>query len=349
MKLEIWIPAHNEEKVILETLVSLQSAIGNCTDMSLGVACNGCTDLTEALVQKFGAKKLFLPAIGKWRTIEAIVQHSQAEWIGFVDAGTMWNPGLWHGDKTNSSKTLASRVGVSRDRLASQLPDWFQQSNLMGFTLPYTSGKMNHLEKAYWKFESTFKKTEEMLGGLVTVSGFSMFFKRAELQKAIEFLHQQFGPVNWLNDDVILPLTLRFLFPEKQIRLYVSPTPSALEILDLGHAADPREKGRRLRMMRGNLQWIRRMFPLFFSARYFSPSRLVIFFLILRKALKVFWAYLFLIFFVLAAVLVSPWTLLLPVAILLVPKFGISFGFAMLASLRAPWELFFPESKDLSW
>jgi cellulose synthase/poly-beta-1,6-N-acetylglucosamine synthase-like glycosyltransferase len=324
---EIWIPAHNEEHVISQTLHSIQKTTRELEKITIGVACNGCTDNTVNLVQKENVKLLELPAIGKWKTIEHIILQSKSEWIGFVDAGTIWDPLLLNGE----------------------LKQWFNDSNLVGFTLEYSLPKMGLLEKLYWNIESFFKSFEEKMGGLVTVSGFSMFFKRTELTNAIQFLKTEFGEVSWLNDDVIIPLTLRFLYPSKKIKIFRNSLQPSLSFIDLGLSDGKNEKNRRVRMMRGNLQWIRRFVPLFFRLNYFSMNRLLILVLISRKAVKIIWAYLFTLALLIFCMNISWFAILTPLLLLLTPRFLNQFLYAFSASLKAPFELCKKETSEKLW
>ncbi len=323
MSFEIWIPAHNEEKVIVKTIASLQLVTKGKSNVFIGVACNGCTDQTEELSRQEGVSVHSWPALGKWKTIEQIVFQSQSEWIGFVDAGTVWGSNVW-------SKDFEANLS---------------DPEVMGFTLEYAAQNMNWLEKIYWMIESAMKTFEEKMGGLVTVSGFSMFFRREELLKAIRFLRSEFGEVSWLNDDVILPLCLRFLFPHKKIKLVKSTLQKTFNIVDLGLDSVGQEKKRRLRMMRGNLQWIRRMVPRFFEKRFFSFQRTLVLLLLSRKILKVFWSYLFISLMLALACKFVASTFLLPIFFLLMPKVGSAF----LASIKAPFELFAEEPANLGW
>jgi cellulose synthase/poly-beta-1,6-N-acetylglucosamine synthase-like glycosyltransferase len=273
MNIEIWIPAHNEEKVIVPTLAAIQESLSSSFHFKVGVACNGCTDKTEELSRQQGAQVLSLPAIGKWRTLQKIVEQSTADWIGFVDAGTVWSKDLWRSD----------------------IAKWIQDPQVGALTLQYSSPGMGMLEKIYWQIESIFKRFEEKLGGSVTVSGFTMFFRRDLLQEVFSFLQTQFGDVNWLNDDVVLPLTLRFLHPKMQIRILMASRQVAPVRKDIGLGTSANEGGRRLRMMRGNIQWMRKLVPLFFKPAYLSLPRLAILLLLFRKGGKVFWAYILLV------------------------------------------------------
>lgn len=326
--IDICVPAHNEEVVIKETLASLREAMERARQefalsYSIFVGCNGCTDKTEQIAQSLADQVFVWPAWGKWKTLQSLSEQCQGDWVFFVDAGTCWNPQIF--DKN--------------------LYEALSDPKVMAYTLKYLPSQASFIEKVYWTQEAFFKFLEMKLGGLIAVSGFSMFYRRELLQKSLGFLNQYFPNTNWLNDDIILPLSMRLLFPKHTIKLlnfsgrFASPTE------DIGLKKIDNEKARRKRMMRGNLQWIRNFMPLLLNLSSQPLHKLKLIFLLLRRLIKIFWAYVFVVVLMLLGLeFAGDYFLNFLMAEIVFIFLCLShkkIGPAMIASFRAPWDLFF--------
>jgi hypothetical protein len=87
------------------------------------------------------------------------------------------------------------------------------------------------------------------------------------------------GEMPWLNDDVVIPLLVRALYPEGVILYPVG------EIKDSGVQSDSMDVTRRKRILQGNLQWIRMLWP---QCCRLNPVAGVV---AVRRLFRVFWAY----------------------------------------------------------
>lgn len=336
ISIDIFIPAHNESSVIAESLSSIRKAFEkNCPldafSYRIHVGCNGCTDDTALKARLALADQVYeWSAIGKWQTLYKFSQLSNADYIIYVDAGARW----------------------PEDLLTA--PFWFSLNlpSTGGLTFSYEPQNLGFIERVYWKLEAALKNFEMKLGGLIAVSGMTMVFHRLSLASSFQFIANHFPNIDWLNDDVILPTTIRFLFPEKTVLLLTSS-----RIDDLGLQKPSSEKNRRLRMMRGNLQWIKLFVPLFFKKEFRNFSRYKILFLLSRRILKVFWAYIpiLLLLFILALLFCFQGLILLSTTILYITFIALllinsKFRVSLFASLRAPLDLvFWDEKKKSRW
>lgn len=273
-KIDVLIPAHNEALFIEDTLISLEQAFQRASKKfaftyRLLVGCNGCTDQTAELARPLAHEVYNWPALGKWETLQQLSLQSDADYFVMVDAGASWHPELFN---ENIWQNLI-------------------KENSLGVAVSYNPHNLGFIEKTYWKLEALLKKIEMQLGGLVAVSGVSVFYRADAVKQAFQFLTTSFPQVRWLNDDVVLPLTMRFLQPNHTISIVMSADANENSVRDLGLDKTSSEWTRRQRMMRGNIQWIQNIIPLFFDPAYNSWPRQKVFFILLRRLLKVFWAY----------------------------------------------------------
>lgn len=137
-KISVIIPAHNEEKYLEKTLRSLQQQ--TFLDYELLVICNGCTDKTEEVAQKFLKKKDNLFSLKEAKVSLARnfgAQQAKGELLVFLDADTSLNPdSLEIIANTFSSKESVATTKVKPDipklkyRLLLFLKNFFHQTNL---------------------------------------------------------------------------------------------------------------------------------------------------------------------------------------------------------------------------
>lgn len=320
IKIDVCIPAHNESAVIERTLQSVQSALdfGHKTysfKSQIIVGGNGCTDDTVEKSKKYADVVHDWPALGKWKTLARLNETSLADYIIFIDAGATWPVQLLG---KNFWQTLTN-------------------PNVMGLTFFYKPSQMTVVEKIYWQIESYAKKIEMLLGGLIAVSGITMVFHRPSSQKSFDFLAKEFPEIRWLNDDVVLPLTMRLLEPQRSIHFLTSAG-----IGDLGYGKASSEANRRLRMMRGNIQWIRLLLPKFLTFKNLTAPRIKVVLILTRRLLKVFWAYFFIGLLALTIPKVLAFLLFLIIGLLLFRnQRGGRVLASLVASLRAPFDLLF--------
>src|SRR3979411_1909038 len=97
VRLDIVIPAHNEEYRIGRTLDGYRSRVRD-PEVRFIVALDACTDRTEAVVRGHMAEDervrvLPLPKLGKGGVIREAFARSDADLVGFVDADGATPPG----------------------------------------------------------------------------------------------------------------------------------------------------------------------------------------------------------------------------------------------------------------
>lgn len=124
MKLDIVIPAYNEEAIIAESVRTIQAVLEHLPhEVHIIVADNGSTDSTARLALEAGAHPLTVAARGKGAALIAAARHSTAPLFAFIDAdlsahpkeleGLLTHLELQHADVVIGSRLLASS-GVNR-------------------------------------------------------------------------------------------------------------------------------------------------------------------------------------------------------------------------------------------
>ena len=241
LHLEVLIPAYNEADTIGATLASVFQArekllsVDSSAQIKITVALDGAKDETGKIVQELiqTHPELHLldrgSNLGKWKTLEELSVQSQAPWSALVDAGTVWPQHL-----LVEISNLAS--GASSDEV--------------GFAPGYHQASAGTLERLVWWLERTLKGLENLAGGPVSLHGATMILKTTALKNTFVKLGQR----PWLNDDVVLGLFLR---TEGRIR-YLG---SRVSVSDCGVREGASEINRRRRLMNGNVEWIRNLFP----------------------------------------------------------------------------------------
>ena len=111
----------------------------------------------------------------------------------------------------------------------------------------------------------------------MSLHGATVGYKTAVVKKALARL----GDTQWLNDDVVIPLTLRTLFPDGLILYPVG------KVWDAGSHPKEVDLARRDRLLKGNLQWVRGLLPDYFRRNPVAGT------VALRRLFRIFWAYWF--------------------------------------------------------
>jgi cellulose synthase/poly-beta-1,6-N-acetylglucosamine synthase-like glycosyltransferase len=268
MKLELLVAAYNEEKVIRQTLESLLASAqalresqGDCFDLQITVGLDHCTDKTAEIVAEVSRASQFpirsisnVGERGKWNTLLLMIGMSEAHWVALVDSGSLWQP-----------KLLATAWNLLRE------------SAVMAVAPSYAPSRCGLFETATWRLERMLKRMENHAGGPVSVHGATILYRRSTLLGALASLHGR----SWLNDDVVVPLTLRLQNPGCRI-VYLSAGCDAGWVSDVGVVSELSvEYGRRRRMVMGNLQWI----------RLILLPQLSVLLVASRRLFRVFWAY----------------------------------------------------------
>jgi glycosyltransferase involved in cell wall biosynthesis len=241
LRIDIIIPAHNESTHLGATLTSIKQSIHYLRTrpqnrpvplIVIHVGADGCTDNTCQVVRRFPMVSLtrFEEKIGKWAVIKRMVEDSSSDWVMLVDAGTLW-----------PERFLLDAF----ERICTRSKD------IMAIAPSYRPQKAGWLHRMLWGMEITLKRLEAFCGGPVSLHGATVGYKTSFLKKALVSL----GNTLWLNDDVVIPLTLRALYPKGVILYPVG------EVRDAGVEQHQLDLGRRRRLLLGNLQWVRALLP----------------------------------------------------------------------------------------
>ena len=260
------LPAYNEEPLLKATLESICAAVEAAhrsfpgISIRILVGADGCTDGTAQVARNLGAEVIESPKrCGKWNTLLALVKKAvNAEVVVCADAGVLWNV----------------------DFLTRVLPE-FSSENVLAVAPAYFNPAAGRFEGLLWWLERRLKRIEGAAGGPVSIHGATVLYRREVLVEAFKRLD---GRV-WLNDDVVIPMCVRSLRPEGEIR-YLSEVgvseQTAARPVGLRHG---REFGRRRRMVIGNLQWLSGLFPLLWRE---NKAAAVV---ACRRAFRLLWAY----------------------------------------------------------
>jgi len=261
--LDILIPAHNEAEFIGTTLRSIQQSIDHfrCQlslppmKINIHIGADCCTDKTTQIAAQFPLVSVseFPDNRSKWVTMNALVAASSANWIILVDAGTVW--------PKNFVTDFVREVHAQPEALA--------------IAPSYKPLRAGWLPQILWHTETLLKKMESFCGGPISLHGATVGYQTTPLKKALADL----GDTLWLNDDVVIPLKLRTLYPEGII-IY----PIGI-VRDAAVRHDQLDIGRRKRMVLGNLQWVTGLLPDCLST---NPVAGIV---AMRRLFRIFWAY----------------------------------------------------------
>ncbi|MEY4065600.1 MAG: hypothetical protein RIR26_1808 [Pseudomonadota bacterium] len=260
-KIEILIPCHNEEGKIDQTLSSVHEAIRACQKLFpqvsfvLRVGLDACTDDSEARAKAGQAVVEHYNCQSKWNTINALIRSSEADWLVLVDCGVVWKKNL-----LRNALPLLSCPDV-----ACVAPSYRTQRNSV-------------IDRLHWTIESTLKRIENGCGGPISVHGATILYRTEPLQRCLQVLSGR----RWLNDDVVIPLVLRALYPELKT-VYATNRDADFVVTDTAPPAKKQERTARKRMALGNLQWI-----LFLKELLLCWDKKV-FLLAIRRAFRTFW------------------------------------------------------------
>ena len=252
----ILIPVHNDLVHLQATLTSLPRSV------RIVVGLDACTDKSEEYLAAKGIEFKKFSFKSKWLVLQELVKEVSEARVALVDVGAIWPSGII--EELNRYWALPDTIAVA--------PTY----------RPKDSGA---LEAWAWRLEACLKGIENLAGGPVAIHGASVCYSRPALQAAFDGLVLS---SQWKNDDVVIPLCLRMLFPRGRIR-YVK----SLAIQDLGIQRGGFPLRRRLRMLIGNIEVARWAFSGFGSR--FSIAHV----LFLRRMARVLWVY-DLLFFALA-------------------------------------------------
>lgn len=262
--IEIVIPAHNEAEMIGATLASIRRSMRHLygrlslypmPEVRIHVGADACTDQTAQIARQFRAVSVteFPGNNSKWLTLKALCAESPADWLILVDAGTLW--------PENFLLEVVQRV--------------IDNKNIIGVSPAYKPIKGGRLHGMVWCIEKWLKKMEGLCGGPISVHGATVCYTARHLKEVLSRL----GNTCWLNDDVVIPLMLRSLYPDGVILYPVG------EVSDVGIQTDRVDYRRRKRILFGNLQWVGGLLPYCLNR---NPIAGIV---AARRVFRVFWAY----------------------------------------------------------
>jgi cellulose synthase/poly-beta-1,6-N-acetylglucosamine synthase-like glycosyltransferase len=249
--IEVLIPVHNQPEALHATLKNLEKLI-LLENILVGV--NACTDETLKVVSDFAVRSIKRSPPGKWGMLKDLILTAKGDWLVIMDCGTLLPEDFFQKiDLQNSD------------------------SKILGFAPRYFPKKLTALQKAIWIFEGLLKKLENLSGGPVSVHGACVIYRRDALLKVMSSLNVQEA---WLNDDVVIPLWLRFQNPYAKL---VYRFDVCVDDFDI-HTEIPSPQ-RRERLMKGNLEWISALWP------QIIKSDLCLFTLSSRRIFRLLWAW----------------------------------------------------------
>lgn len=92
MRIDICIPAHNEARIIGESVTSVRAALQRFSDVRIDVVDNASTDATAERAGEAGARVLSIQVMGKGAAVVAAAKESDADMFGFIDADLSADP-----------------------------------------------------------------------------------------------------------------------------------------------------------------------------------------------------------------------------------------------------------------
>ncbi|MFM1847447.1 MAG: hypothetical protein RL417_921 [Pseudomonadota bacterium] len=287
----IAVPACNEERTLPRTLDGITGAITQLLRLKPEVHCtvvvgdDRSTDSTGAVARARGVSvHRSAEQRGKWSTLRSLTRLAgDAEWVVFVDSGTEWR-----------SDTLVRLVQAAA------------QPGVVGVAPAYRIKGGGPVSRTVWGLERFLKGIENRAGGPVSVHGATMMYRTSELNEVFKRL----GDLEFLNDDVVLPLTLRRM--NRHERIVYLPDLAVTDEVDETRS----ERTRRHRLMIGNLQIL--------ALR--ERGDLVVEVLAARRLLRLFWVYW------IGALILPLWG----TVTVRFPAFGIAVAGAVLAALILP-------------
>lgn len=276
-KIAVLIPAHNEENLIGNTICNVLRSVKNLQstnkniDFRVIVCADRCTDDTAKIAKLSGAEVLVIEEkvqtsttlVGKWHTLKFLINSVktwQPEWVIFVDSGAIWP-----------------------DDTASVFYSYFEQPNLSFVAPSYENLLGSYLEKIAWNLERHLKSLENYCGGPISVHGATICYRFNVVEEAFNSLEN----INWLNDDIVLPLYFRLQHSDLNGRyipnMLISDTGTICKKFTSNEFLA--ELPRRKRLVLGNIQWIK---TLLIPNINKNPIASI---LAMRRIVRLLWAY----------------------------------------------------------
>lgn len=255
LTLDILIPAHKEAESLPASLKALRQLESGevFTQPKLVVGLSNWQGPEAEKASHEADQVISISEAGKWKALVALIENSKADWVALVDSGTVW----------------------PNDMLV-RLTPYFQQSDVMAINPRYSEQESGLMQKLVWGLESQLKSLENLSGGPISLHGSTILYRREELMSALQVLKDDV----WWNDDVVVPLMLRKIHSHKKI-IYATE----VTVVDLFPASNINEIKRRKRVLFGNLQWVKKLFPDVLNSQYLLAT------LALRRIARMLWAW----------------------------------------------------------
>jgi cellulose synthase/poly-beta-1,6-N-acetylglucosamine synthase-like glycosyltransferase len=271
-RIDILLPVHNEEALIEASLESFRAAILELNSLypqiqvGILIGLDACTDQTMQIAKNLNVPCVEVAFKNKWKNLVSLVRHRtesqganmQGDWVILADAGVIW----------------------PKRFLLNMIPS-LMDSQVMGIAPAYYRKNSGILEQLHWIIERYFKRLESTFaGGPISVHGATVLYRRSELEKALLRLKAKV----WAADDVVVPLVMRAIYPNRRIVYVESPCESD-RIIDQGVLVDHRSLTRSRRMVLGNLQWIKHVLP------FVIRADCAVGLLAMRRVFRMLWLY----------------------------------------------------------
>ena len=153
--LSLIIAAHDEEKVIAQTVQHALALDYPHAQLQLIVACDGCTDATAERARGAGADLVLeLPRAGKIRAQDLAVERASGEIVAFCDANALWDAG--------AARALAAAFADPRVGYA---------CGQVRFERPRGARSGANQEGVYWRYELAVRALESRLCSITAGNG----------------------------------------------------------------------------------------------------------------------------------------------------------------------------------
>jgi cellulose synthase/poly-beta-1,6-N-acetylglucosamine synthase-like glycosyltransferase len=224
------IAAYNEEHVIAGRLDNALSLDYPRDRLQIIVACDGCSDRTEAIVKTYSSRGvilLSLPRMGKIAALTTAVEHAVGEILVFSDANTICDRPALRALVRNFSDPIVGGVAGHTT-----------------YALEPCTESSGHGERLYWDYDAWLKRLESQTGSIVSAHG-GLYAIRRTLFRPVPDLA--------VTDDFAISTAV----VEQGYRLVFEPEARAVEC---AVSEAQREFRRRVRLMTRGLRgvWMRR-------------------------------------------------------------------------------------------
>ncbi len=269
LRVTIAIPTCGERQALEITLQSVSYAISyfynhkgaHSVEFDLLIGIDGKAPQIRELASQFQARVLSTAVRGgKWKMLERMARNVRGRqvcttdpWIVFADVGVQW----------------------PKDFLITLIQEMADEE-IIGLAPTYSMNDASVAQKVVWSSERLLKTLENLSGGPVSVHGATVAYKIGPLLSVFDLCVSH----TYANDDVVIPLLLRAIYPTKALRYL--PT---LSVFDNEHESGEVEQRRRTRMLLGNAKWIQDFYPFVVQ----SNHRVAV--VALRRIFRVLWAY----------------------------------------------------------